>query len=41
VWVNTMRELTANASSGGNIFYFGTPKKINSSSSSGGNINKR
>lgn len=40
-WVNTMRELTAHASSGGNIFYYGSPDRTNTSSSSGGNITKR
>ena len=40
-WVTTMKELTAHASSGGNIFYYGTPSKTNTSSSSGGNITKR
>ncbi len=40
-WVTTMRELTAHASSGGNIFYYGSPDRTNTSSSSGGNITKR
>ena len=41
VWVTTMKDLTAHASSGGNIFYFGTPGKTQTTSSSGGNISKR
>lgn len=41
VWITTMKELTAHASSGGNIFYYGSPEKTNTSSSSGGNISKR
>ncbi len=40
-WVTTMKELTAHASSGGNIFYYGSPDRTNTSSSSGGNITKR
>jgi hypothetical protein len=41
VWITTMKELTAHASSGGNIFYYGSPGKTNTSSSSGGNVSKR
>ncbi len=33
--------LTANASSGGNISYYGNPEKLDVNTSSGGNINKR
>jgi hypothetical protein len=40
-WVTTMKELTAHASSGGNIFYYGSPDRTNTSSSSGGNITNR
>ncbi len=40
-WVTSMKELTAHASSGGNIFYYGTPFKTNTSSSSGGNVTQR
>jgi hypothetical protein len=41
VWVTTMKDLTAHASSGGNIFYYGKPDKTSTTSSSGGNISKR
>lgn len=41
VWITTMKDLTAHASSGGNIFYYGSPGRTNTSSSSGGNISKR
>jgi hypothetical protein len=40
-WVTAMKELTAHASSGGNVFYYGSPDKTNTSSSSGGNVHKR
>lgn len=41
VWVTTMKDLTAHASSGGNVFYYGSPGRTNTSSSSGGNVTKR
>lgn len=41
VWITTMREMSAHASSGGNIFYYGSPEKIETTSSSGGNVQKR
>jgi hypothetical protein len=41
VWVTAMKELTAHASSGGNIFYYGVPTHTNTSSSSGGNVTQR
>lgn len=41
VWVTIENDISAEASSGGNIFYFGTPDSINISSSSGGNIIKK
>jgi hypothetical protein len=41
VWITVEKELTADASSGGNIFYYGTPDSITTSSSSGGNIIKK
>lgn len=41
VWVTTMKELTAHASSGGNIFCYGKPSKTNTTTSSGGNVTQR
>lgn len=41
VWVTTMKDLTAHASSGGNVFYYGSPGRTNTSSSSGGNVTRR
>jgi hypothetical protein len=41
VWVTTMKELTAHASSGGNIFSYGKPSKTNTTTSSGGNVTQR
>lgn len=41
VWVAVNNEFTADASSGGNIFYMGTPKQLNINTSSGGNIIKK
>lgn len=41
VWITTMKDLTAHASSGGNVFYYGSPDRANTSSSSGGNVTKR
>lgn len=38
IWISVADALTAEASSGGNIFYYGTPASVNTSSSSGGNI---
>lgn len=40
-WVTTMKELTAHASSGGNIFSYGNPSKTNTTTSSGGNVKQR
>lgn len=40
-WINVKREISAHASSGGNIFYYGTPEKSETTSSSGGNVQKR
>lgn len=37
--IQVNNELTAEASSGGNITYIGAPKKLNKNTSSGGNIN--
>lgn len=41
VWVTVEKEIIADASSGGNIFYFGAPAAVSTSSSSGGNIIKK
>lgn len=41
VWVTSLKELSAHASSGGNIFYFGNPLTTSVSTSSGGTIQKR
>lgn len=41
VWVTVENDISAEASSGGNVFYYGTPDSINVSSSSGGNIIKK
>jgi len=38
MWISAQNELTADAISGGIIFYSGTPATFNQSSSSGGNI---
>ncbi len=38
MWLSVNEELTANASSGGTIFYSGSPAQITKNSSSGGNI---
>ncbi len=41
LWISAESTLRANASSGGNIFYNGTPSKTDISKSSGGNVIKR
>ncbi len=41
VWITSLKELSAHASSGGNIFYFGNPLTTSVSTSSGGTIQKR
>ena len=41
VWVSVQNELTADAASGGTIFYQGTPPQITVNTSSGGNIIKK
>jgi hypothetical protein len=38
IWITFTKNLTGNASSGGNIFYYGNPEKININRSSGGNV---
>ena len=40
LWLSVQKQLTANASSGGNIHYSGEPTQLNSNSSSGGNVIK-
>ncbi len=39
--IKTSKELTANASSGGSVRYYGLPEKVNKSNSSGGSISKK
>ncbi|GAP69944.1 RNase P/RNase MRP subunit p29 [Bacteroidales bacterium 6E] len=41
VWITSLKELSAHASSGGNVFYFGNPLTTSVSTSSGGSIQKR
>jgi len=41
ITVNTVKELTANANSGGNIKYYGNPEKVNISDAPSGSIEKR
>lgn len=41
IWITVNGELDAEASSGGNVFYQGSPKQVNVSSSSGGNVIKK
>ena len=41
LWITAGNVLSADASSGGNIFYSGSPETINSNTSSGGNIIKK
>jgi hypothetical protein len=41
IWITVTDELDGKASSGGNVFYYGTPKQVDVSSSSGGNVKKR
>jgi hypothetical protein len=41
LWINAVKELTADASSGGNVFYTGSPEIISSNASTGGNIIKK
>jgi len=38
IWISTKASLKANASSGGNIFYYGNPKTTDINKSSGGNV---
>ena len=40
VTVNTSKELTANASSGGDIKYYGNPEKVNKNNSASGSVRK-
>ncbi|WP_299547063.1 head GIN domain-containing protein [Seonamhaeicola sp.] len=41
VTVNTSKELTANASSGGDIKYYGNPEKVNKSNNVSGSVRKQ
>jgi hypothetical protein len=41
ITINTLKELTANASSGASIRYYGSPEKVNKSNSSGGSVVKK
>lgn len=41
ITVNTSKELTANASSGGDIKYYGNPEKVNKNKSSSGSVRKQ
>ncbi|WP_339917780.1 head GIN domain-containing protein [Yeosuana marina] len=41
ITVNTSKELTANANSGGDITYYGNPKTVNKNGGPSGSINKR
>lgn len=40
IWIKTQNELTAKASSGGNLFYSGEPNPLRVTKSSGGNVIK-
>lgn len=40
IWITVNDELVAKASSGGNVFYAGSPKSTNIENSSGGNVKK-
>ena len=39
--VNTLKELTADASSGGDVKYIGNPEQVNKNSSSSGSVKKQ
>ena len=41
IWISVHKQLSANASSGGNIHYYGEPSELNINTSSGGNVVKR
>ncbi len=41
IWISVDGELDASASSGGNIYYYGSPKNTSIKNSSGGNIRKQ
>lgn len=41
VHITVLKEINANASSGGNVIYYGNPEKIDIKKSSGGNITKK
>ncbi len=41
IWISVNDDFEGNASSGGNIFYYGNPKSVNKKSSSGGNVIKK
>ncbi len=41
ITVNTLKELTAKATSGGDIKYYGNPEKVNKSDSASGSIKKK
>lgn len=41
IWITCKKDLTGNASSGGNVFYFGSPENTNIEHSSGGNVIKK
>ena len=41
IWINVKEELQAEASSGGNIFYYGNPESTDIEKSSGGNVIKK
>lgn len=41
IWVSTQKSLKGNASSGGNVFYYGNPTNTEINHSSGGNVIKK
>jgi hypothetical protein len=41
IWISVKNNLTAQASSGGNIFYYGNPETTDVEKSSGGNVIKK
>ena len=41
IWISAHKSLKGNASSGGNVFYYGNPKNTDINRSSGGNVIKK